>query len=162
METWMRSRYVTSSFVPGRYQPPLPVYDALTVVEVLILSTFFSLPAQGEDMDAVEAKWRAERGGGNYGAGTQEMQQRNYISKKEAERKRREVFDDGMAKFKGGKIEQVSTGCRIYWHQLMGMGGTSTIKPLHYQPKNGFNLTMRFSCPSSPMKLYFTSHNNEV
>ena len=35
------------------------------------------------------------------------MQQRNYVSKKEAERKRREIFDDAMSKFKSGKIEDV-------------------------------------------------------
>lgn len=72
---------------------------------------------EGEDLDDVEAQWRAERGGGNYGAGTQEMQQRNYVSKKEAERKRREVFDDAMAKFKGGKIEEAL----IDFEEVIGM-----------------------------------------
>jgi len=72
---------------------------------------------EGEDMDEIEAQWKAERGGGNYGAGTQEMQQRNYISKKEAERKRREIFDDAMAKFKTGKIEDAL----IDFEEVIGM-----------------------------------------
>ena len=35
-------------------------------------------------------------------------QERNYIARKEAERKRRELFDDALAKFKKGKVEEVS------------------------------------------------------
>lgn len=65
-------------------------------------------------MDEAEAQWRAERGGGNYGAGTKEMQERNYITKKEAERKRREVFNDGMQKFGSGKIEEVMPASAAY------------------------------------------------
>ncbi len=34
-------------------------------------------------------------------------QERNYIARKEAERKRRELFDDALAKFKKGKVEEV-------------------------------------------------------
>lgn len=34
-------------------------------------------------------------------------QERNYIARKEAERARRELFDDALAKFKKGKIEEV-------------------------------------------------------
>lgn len=34
-------------------------------------------------------------------------QERNYIARKEAERKRRELFDDALSKFKKGKIEEV-------------------------------------------------------
>jgi hypothetical protein len=68
-------------------------------------------------MDDTEAMWRAERGGGNYGAGTKEMQERNYITKKEAERKRREVFNDGMQKFGSGKIEEAL----IDFEEVIGM-----------------------------------------
>lgn len=53
-----------------------------------------------------EKAWRAERAGGNYGQGTKEVQQRNYVMRKEAERKRRELFDDALAKFKKGQYEQ--------------------------------------------------------
>lgn len=59
-------------------------------------------------MTEAEVKWMNERNGGNYGAGTAEMQQRNYVSKKEGERKRRELFDDALMKFKSGKIEAAS------------------------------------------------------
>ena len=37
---------------------------------------------------------KAERRGGNYGAGTKEIQARNYVTRKENERKRRELFED--------------------------------------------------------------------
>mmetsp|Transcript_40745 Transcript_40745/g.103203 ORF Transcript_40745/g.103203 Transcript_40745/m.103203 type:complete len:348 (+) Transcript_40745:113-1156(+) len=72
---------------------------------------------EGQEMDEAEAQWRAERGGGNYGAGTKEMQERNYITKKEAERKRREVFNDGMQKFGSGKIEEAL----IDFEEVIGM-----------------------------------------
>ena len=47
---------------------------------------------------------KKERNGGNYGSGTKEIQERNYIARKENERKRRELFDDALAKFKGGDV----------------------------------------------------------
>jgi len=53
-------------------------------------------------MDAAEKKWKSERRGGNYGAGTKEMQARNYVARKEQERKRRELFDDALVKCGGG------------------------------------------------------------
>ncbi|KAI7844917.1 hypothetical protein COHA_001565 [Chlorella ohadii] len=59
-----------------------------------------------EELTEAEKQFKAERGGGNYGAGTKEMQERNYIARKEAERKRRELFDDALAKFKKGKVEE--------------------------------------------------------
>lgn len=56
-------------------------------------------------MDDAQKLSKLERSGGNYGAGTKELQARNYISRKEQERKRREVFDDALAKFTKGDIE---------------------------------------------------------
>jgi hypothetical protein len=56
--------------------------------------------------------WKKERAGGNYGAGTKEIQARNYVQRKENERKRREMFDDALAKFKENEI-QVGGGCGI-------------------------------------------------
>jgi hypothetical protein len=38
-------------------------------------------------------------------AGTKEMQARNYATRKESERKRRELFDDALAKFKQGDLQ---------------------------------------------------------
>jgi hypothetical protein len=60
---------------------------------------------QDEGLDAAEKQWKKERAGGNYGAGTKEVQQRNYVARKEAERKRREMFDDALAKFKSNDIQ---------------------------------------------------------
>lgn len=59
-----------------------------------------------EELSEAEKKFREERSGGNYGAGTKEMQARNYVSRKEAERERRELFDDALAKFRSGKVEE--------------------------------------------------------
>lgn len=66
-----------------------------------------------EEMTEAERAWKRERAGGNYGAGTKEVQQRNYIARKEQERKRRELFDDALAMFKQGKVEEV---CGLWWH----------------------------------------------
>eukprot|EP01025_Chloroclados_australasicus_P069693 TRINITY_DN986_c0_g1_i1.p1 TRINITY_DN986_c0_g1~~TRINITY_DN986_c0_g1_i1.p1 ORF type:complete len:325 (+),score=46.04 TRINITY_DN986_c0_g1_i1:175-1149(+) len=58
-----------------------------------------------EVLTSAEKQWRSEQSGGNYGAGTREMQQRNYIAAKEQERKRREMFDDALQQFRDGKVE---------------------------------------------------------
>lgn len=59
-------------------------------------------------------QFKQERSGGDYGEGTREMQSRNYISRKENERKRREMFDDALDKFKQKDIE----GVRLHmYHQ---------------------------------------------
>jgi hypothetical protein len=60
---------------------------------------------QEEEMDAAQRMAKSERAGGNYGAGTKELQARNYVSRKEQERKRRELFDDALVKFNAGEIE---------------------------------------------------------
>lgn len=60
---------------------------------------------QEEELTEAEKMFKAERGGGNYGAGTKEMQERNYIARKEAERERRQLFDDALSKFKKGDVE---------------------------------------------------------
>ena len=38
------------------------------------------------------------------------LQERNYAARQEAERKRRALFDEALAKFKKGKIEEVGQG----------------------------------------------------
>ena len=68
---------------------------------------------QDEDLDAAEKQWKKERNGGNYGAGTKEIQERNYVARKENERKRRELFDDALAKFKSGDIEVRGKGAAL-------------------------------------------------
>lgn len=60
---------------------------------------------QEEEVTEAEQQFRGERAGGNYGAGTKEIQTRNYVARKEAERVRRELFDDALDKFRSGKIE---------------------------------------------------------
>ncbi|CAG9467690.1 unnamed protein product [Pedinophyceae sp. YPF-701] len=59
-----------------------------------------------EELTEAERQFRAERSGGNYGAGTQEIQQQRYIASKEQERKRKELFDDGLGKFRANKPEE--------------------------------------------------------
>jgi sulfatase maturation enzyme AslB (radical SAM superfamily) len=69
---------------------------------------FKNLTLQEEEMDAAQRQAKMERAGGNYGAGTKELQARNYIGRKEQERKRRELFDDALVKFNAGEIEVCS------------------------------------------------------
>lgn len=59
----------------------------------------------------MEKRFKSERGGGNYGIGTKEMQTANYKARKEAETRRRELFDQALSKFKQNKIEGVSPPC---------------------------------------------------
>jgi len=68
-------------------------------------------------VDETEAMWKAERSGGNYGVGTKELQQRNYIARKEEARKRRELFDDGLDKFQSGDYE----GALLDWENVLGL-----------------------------------------
>ncbi len=53
-----------------------------------------------------------------YPSGTKELQQKNYIQRKESERKRREMFDDALDKFKRGDIETV---CDHTWQAAYAM-----------------------------------------
>lgn len=62
-------------------------------------------------------QFKQERSGGDYGEGTREMQTKNYISKKENERKRREMFDDALEKFAKKDIE----GALVDFEEVLGM-----------------------------------------
>lgn len=64
-------------------------------------------------MSDIEKQFKSERGGGNYGVGTKEKQQANYMARKESEERRRELFDQALAKFKAGDIEGVRS---VYVH----------------------------------------------
>ena len=66
------------------------------------------LSSQEEELSEAEKRFKMERGGGNYGMGTKEMQEANYRARKETEKKRRELFDEALAKFKQNNIEGVS------------------------------------------------------
>ncbi|EFJ43470.1 hypothetical protein VOLCADRAFT_76718 [Volvox carteri f. nagariensis] len=79
---------------------------------------FGDLSALEEDgVDAAEKMWKKERAGGNYGAGTKEIQARNYVQRKENERKRREMFDDALAKFKENDIQ----GALVEFENIIAM-----------------------------------------
>ena len=62
-------------------------------------------------MSDSERQFKQERGGGNYGVGTKEKQQANYMARKEAEVRRGELFDQALTKFKAGDIEGVRCFC---------------------------------------------------
>ena len=66
-------------------------------------------PASG-DLSAFErdenSAFQRERNGGNYGSGTQELQRRNYVERKELERKRTAMFNDAIALFNDKKYEE--------------------------------------------------------
>jgi hypothetical protein len=62
---------------------------------------------QPEDLSEVERMFRAERGGGNYGAGTKEKQAANYAAAKQREKERLELFELGLSKFKKNDIQGV-------------------------------------------------------
>merc|ERR1711924_574297 len=95
---------------------------------------FFQLQSMNGDMsifekkklDPSEAQFAAERAGWNYGIGTKELQQRNYISKMEEARKRRELFDDGLEKFRAKDYE----GALLDWENVLGL------EPVNYMSDN--------------------------
>lgn len=87
---------------------------------------FFELQSRGGDLSIFEKKkaedstaemFKSERAGGNYGIGTKELQQRNYIAAQETARERRELFDDGLQKFKGGDYENAI----LDWENVLGL-----------------------------------------
>lgn len=57
-----------------------------------------------EELTEAERMHKSEKAQGNYGVGTKEIQERNYIASKEATRKRKETFDDALAEFRAGKV----------------------------------------------------------
>ena len=54
---------------------------------------------EDEVLTAAERAFRAERGGGNYGKGTKEVQAANYARAKELQKERVALFDAALAKF---------------------------------------------------------------
>ena len=109
-------------------------------------------------MDEAERKWRTERRGGNYGAGTKEMQARNYVARKEQERKRRELFDDALDKFKAGDIP-VSRVLRGAGEAASGLGqGRGVAGFLPEQCRRGAGMGARpprgRACPSRALQRF--------
>ena len=55
--------------------------------------------------DLKDNAYKKERDGGNYGMATKERQEKNYREKKELEKKRREMFQDGLKLFNEKKFD---------------------------------------------------------
>ncbi|KAJ9520572.1 hypothetical protein QJQ45_007425 [Haematococcus lacustris] len=89
----------------GNTDPRVQPGDKITQISASFGEDVWDAQNYGQDDVESEKQWKAERAGGNYGVGTKEVQQRNYVARKEAERKRRELFDDALAKFKSGDIQ---------------------------------------------------------
>lgn len=58
-----------------------------------------------EELTDAEKAFKAERAGGNYSFGTKELQERNYMKRKEAEREREQLFETALSKFNKKDIE---------------------------------------------------------
>ena len=70
-----------------------------------------------EELASDDQMFRNERAGGNYGAGTKELQRRNYSESMEAKRKRMEMFEDGLEMFNNKDFEKAL----IMWEDVLGM-----------------------------------------
>lgn len=60
---------------------------------------------QEEETTEAEKMWRREQAGGNVGLGTREIQERNYLERKDLEKQRSKVFNDALGKFRSGSVE---------------------------------------------------------
>jgi len=60
--------------------------------------------------------FRKERAGGNYGAGTKELQQKNYERRKELAQQRKQQFQNGLDLFNQKKYDQAL----IVWEDVLG------------------------------------------
>jgi tetratricopeptide (TPR) repeat protein len=57
---------------------------------------------EAEELSDAERRFKAERGGGNYGAGTKEMQAANYAKAKALEAERVALFEGALKKYNAG------------------------------------------------------------
>lgn len=60
---------------------------------------------QEEELTEMEKRFKEERGGGNYGEGTKELQAKNYAKRKNAEAEREERFEKALSLFQKKDIE---------------------------------------------------------
>jgi len=71
---------------------------------------FMKLERRGGDMSVFEMErsdqFTTERNSGNYGVGTKEIQEKNYMTKKELEKEREVMFNEAMELFKAKKFDQ--------------------------------------------------------
>lgn len=95
------------------------VWDAQNYGQVMyairtrIGQVYLQMEANGGDLscfdppeDDDKAAMVGERNSGNYGIGTKELQEKNYIQKLESERGRSEIFNDALAKFNAGEYRE--------------------------------------------------------
>ena len=101
-----------------------------------LLTCWLPLVPQEQEMSDIEKQFKSERGGGNYGVGTKEKQQANYMARKESEERRRELFDQALAKFKAGDIEGVRLNAlkcayTYYLREHDPRGEVCTLRSMH-------------------------------
>eukprot|EP00471_Norrisiella_sphaerica_P004673 CAMPEP_0184487546 /NCGR_PEP_ID=MMETSP0113_2-20130426/10186_1 /TAXON_ID=91329 /ORGANISM="Norrisiella sphaerica, Strain BC52" /LENGTH=265 /DNA_ID=CAMNT_0026869901 /DNA_START=245 /DNA_END=1042 /DNA_ORIENTATION=+ len=90
------------------------------------------------EFDNKDGEFRKERAGGNYGAGTREVQMRNYITSKENERRRNEVFNNGLEDYQNGNYQDA-----IYkFEDVLGM------EPPNYVGDNFARITPMYEVAS--------------
>ena len=58
---------------------------------------------EAETLSATERRFKSERGGGNYGVGTKEVQAQNYVKAKELAAERVSLFEGALVKYNAGK-----------------------------------------------------------
>jgi len=84
--------------------------QVMYAIKTRVGGLYFEVEKRDGDMsflefDSRDQDFRKERRGGNYGAGTREVQMKNYITSKENERVRNEVFNDGLDLYSNGDYE---------------------------------------------------------
>lgn len=70
-----------------------------------------------EDMSDMEKRFKTERGGGNYGDGTKELQARNYAKRKDGEAVREGLFEKALDLFQKKDLE----GALIEFENVLAM-----------------------------------------
>lgn len=75
----------------------------------LLVSASPLMATQEDSVSEAEKQFKRERGGGNYGAGTKELQMMNFKAKQEKEAKRKGLFASGLDKFNKKDIQGVCT-----------------------------------------------------
>ncbi|XRB06776.1 protein MET1 [Pycnococcus provasolii] len=70
-----------------------------------------------DEVDDVTRMQRAERGGGNVGSGTREVQRRNYDIAQERAQKRVELFEEALKDYQAGELEKAL----ITWEEVLGL-----------------------------------------
>lgn len=102
------------------------------------------------EMDNSDLDFKKERRGGNYGAGTREVQMKNYITSKENERKRNEVFNTGLDDYKSGNYEDA-----IYkFEDVLGM------EPPNYVGDNFARITPMYEVASYNIACCYSKMKN--